>query len=125
MRQQFQSKLRASFPEVFAVVQDEQQLFRPDKTQYDFEQGLIRGRAQSKRLSDELQDEIRLVQRREVHQPDAICKGFTHNSGNLDRQAGLACSSDTSESDKASGGEQIFHCRQISLTPDKTRQLHG
>ena len=77
--------------------------------------------AQAERGDDRRSDEVRVGDRIERDEPDAIGKGGSRAPGKLDRQARLAGPAGSQEGDEAVVRQQPLELDELALAPDEAR----
>ena len=83
--QEFIRKLRAGFDKMFAIIKDEQQVFRAQVIGNNILQRQPHLRADIQHGRDGLQNESRVGQRSELHEPDSIAEIRKHLCAKLQR----------------------------------------
>jgi hypothetical protein len=115
-------KLGTRVPDVFAVVEDEQ-----DSTPADGLDETVDWRPPRPLIKSEcrgylLQDKVFFAHRREVYKKDAIRPLLRFAACELHGQAGLANASEADELDESGGAEEIADSREVSDAADEACQ---
>jgi hypothetical protein len=123
-------QLGAGVPDVFAVVEDQQDSPRADGLDEAVDWRLRRALIKSEGRGYLLQDKVISARRREIHKIDTVPPLLVFAACELHGQAGLANASEADEFDQSTRVEQIADPRELSGAADEAgqrrrRALHG
>ncbi len=123
-RQQISSEHRALVEEVLAVVQNQQQIARPQilgERPYD----ILVSHREPQRLRDRKRDQSGVGDAGELHQGHAVGERPLRLAGDLRGQTGFSDPTDSDQRDQPRGSQQPAHLGRLGPAPDETRQVGG
>src|SRR5438552_12621957 len=76
-------------------------------------------------IGDRLDNERRLAQCGQFHEPDTVLVCADLGRGGLDRKSGLAGAAGTGERERPTPGKQLLDVPHLALAPDEAAELDG
>src|SRR5581483_3943913 len=114
----------ACVDQVLAVVEDEQQSATANRLDEDAERRRVRPLIDVQRTGNLLEQWLGIGERRELDPGNAVERGRRTN-GDLAREARLTTAAGTGERDEPHRGNQSYQVVELTVTPDKAREMHG
>jgi hypothetical protein len=105
---------------MLAVVQHEQQTALAEGGSERIDDGLACGFTNTDGGGDAMGDQLRVGQRSQLDQPDAVGIAVGHLGCQLERQAGLAAATNASEGKQPCLGQSPLDLSKLYLAPDET-----
>mgnify|MGYP007135457263 CR=1 FL=1 len=117
------NEVRGGGADVFATVEDQQEMFRGGERGQGFEQRLPWFFRDSEDRGGGLHDEAWIGERRELHEPHAVGIRVEQTGGDLQRKPCLPAAADGGEGEQPRGTEQTCHLGDLVLAADEARGL--
>ncbi len=105
--------------EVLAVVDDEQQLLRPEVARHDILDGRTLAGTKPPGVTDLRHDEVRVGDRCQLHQPRTVGEVVYRSPGGLDGEPGLARAAHSGEHGEPVGCDQRRELGELLRAPDE------
>ena len=113
------NEFRRWFDQVLAVVQDQQQIPRPQMRAKRFDERPARLFAHTQDFGRFAGHDGGIAQGRQIHEPRAIAIGVQHVARDLQREPSLAEAADAEQCQQSSAPQQLLGFRDFTLAPDE------